>query len=415
MEKNQNLDTKNSISKYEIAPIAKRLFAGIMDGVVFIFTFLALALWVFTPIADAAMHYNDTADVGKRYQLGTHLYLPLKTNDDGNIVVVDIKDSTGNYNDYYKVEMLYNYNNDDPSFYLKRIYYYYHNFKCNVDIELPTSGTFDPIEDHFASPEYNKEINGVLPVNYYTDAWFSENILRLNNEDSLFRIDETKDNYLESIVVKEGVDNAELFRYLKNEAYEAVKDFYYSDFLQDIEKYMENVQYFIFITPFALSYGIYFILIPLLMKDGQTLGKKTMNIAVISIDGYKAKKRQILFREILLFIVIAVLGIVVGIGLTSLAVIAVGVVILFIATLIPKNKRSIFDYAAFTIVIDALHSVWFENKEDEENHKKQLEDNMSKYKKYIPDNPNLIQVGSKVVDEKYLKEINEENNKKEQK
>ena len=100
MEKSQNLDTKNNISKYEPAPIAKRLLAGIMDGVVFIFTFLALALWVFTPIADAALHYNDTADIGKRYQLGTHLYLPLKTNDDGNIVVVDIKDSTGNYNDY---------------------------------------------------------------------------------------------------------------------------------------------------------------------------------------------------------------------------------------------------------------------------------------------------------------------------
>ena len=415
MEKSQNLDTKNNISKYEPAPIAKRLLAGIMDGVVFIFTFLALALWVFTPIADAALHYNDTADVGKRYQLATHLYLPLKTNDDGNIVVVDIKDSTGNYNDYYKVEMLYNYNSDDPSFYLKRIYYYYHNFKCNVDIELPTSGTFDPIEDHFASPEYNKEINGLLPVNYYVDAWFSENILRLNNENSLFKIDETKDNYLESITVKEGVDNAELFRYLKNEAYEAVKDFYYSDYLQAIEKYMENVQYFIFLTPFALSYGIFFILIPLLMKDGQTLGKKSMNIAVISIDGYKAKKRQILFREILLFLVISVLGVVVGIGLTSLAVIAVGVVILFIATLIPKNKRSIFDYAAFTIVIDSLHSVWFKNKEDEEYHKKQLEDNMSKYKKYIPDNPNLIQVGSKVVDEKYLKEINKENNKKDEK
>ena len=40
---------------------------------------------------------------------------------------------------------------------------------------------------------------------------------------------------------------------------------------------------------------------------------------------------------------------------------------------------------------------------------------MSKYKKYIPDNPNLIQVGSKVVDEKYLKEINKENNKKDEK
>ena len=411
MEKNQNSVTKSKISKYEPAPIAKRLFAGIMDGVVFIFTFLALALWAFTPIADATMNYNGTADVGKRYQLGTHLYLPLKTNDDGNVVVVDIKDSTGNYNDYYKVAMLYDYN-AEPSFYINRIYYYYHNFKCNVDIELPSNDTYDPIEDHFASPEYDKEINGVLPVNLYTDAWFSENVLRVNNEDSYFLIDSSKDNYLESISVKEGADSAAVIKYLKNEAYEATKDFYYSDFYQAIEKYIEGVQYFIFLTPFALSYGIYFILIPLLMKDGQTLGKKTMNIAVISIDGYAAKKRQILFREILLFIVIGVLGVVVGIGLTSLAVIAVGVVLLFIGTLIPKNKRSIFDYAAFTIVIDSLHSVWFKTKEEEGRHERELEDNMAKYKKYVPDNPNLIQVGSKIVDEKLLKEIEEEKSKK---
>ena len=63
-------------------------------------------------------------------------------------------------------------------------------------------------------------------------------------------------------------------------------------------------------------------------------------------------------------------------------------------------------------VINAIHSTWFKNKEDEEQHRKQIEDNMSKYKKYVPDNPNLIQVGSTIVDEKLKKEIEQENNKK---
>ena len=264
MEKNLSSDTKSSISKYEPAPIAKRLFAGIMDGVVFLFTFFALTLWAFTPLADAIFHTGETMAVGQRYQLATHLYLPLKTNDDGNVVVVDIKDSTGNYSDYYKVAMLYEYN-AEPSFYINRIYYYYHNFKCNVDIELPSEGTYDPINDHFANPNYDKEINGVLPVNYYTNVWFNENILRVNNEDSLFVIDSSKENYLESISVKEDAKSEDVIRYLKNEAYEAVKDLYYSDFYQTIEKTVEGIQYFIFLPPFALSFGIYFILIPLLM------------------------------------------------------------------------------------------------------------------------------------------------------
>ena len=407
--KNQNLDTKNSISKYEIAPIAKRLFAGIMDGVVFIFTFLALALWVFTPTADAGMGYNATADVGKRYQLGSHLYVPQKTDDNGNVINVEVKDSTGNYNDY-RVSTLYSFDNSEPSFYINRIYYYYHNYKCGVDIELPSNSDYSV--EQFSSPESNKEINGVLPVNLYTNEWFSKNILNIENEGTFFVIDSSNPDYLASISVKEGADAGAVRSFLRNQAYEATKDFYYSEYLQAIEKTIEGIQYFIFITPFALSYGIYVILIPLLMKDGETLGKKTMQIAVISMDGYKAKKRQILFREILLFIVIGILGVVVGIGLTSLAVIAVGVVLLFIGTLIPKNKRSVFDYAAYTIVIDAIHSTWFKNKEDEEQHRKQIEDNMSKYKKYVPDNPNLIQVGSTIVDEKLKKEIEEENNKK---
>ena len=101
-----------------------------------------------------------------------------------------------------------------------------------------------------------------------------------------------------------------------------------------------------------------------------------------------------------------------GIGLTSFAIMAAGVVLLFIGTLIPKNKRSIFDYAAYTIVIDSIHSVWFKNKEDEARHQQELEDNMSKYKKYIPENPNLIQVGSTIVDEKLKREIEQEKSKK---
>ena len=411
MEKNQESLTNDRISKYEPAPIAKRLFAGIMDGVVFIFIFLAMALWVFTPIADTAMDYNKTADVGKRYQLGTHLYIPQKTNDDGVVVDVEVKNSTGDLNDY-TICMLYNSSNESPSFYINRIYYYYHNYNCNVDIELPSNKEYDPVNDHFVSPNYDKEINGLLPVNYYTDEWFSKTILGSESESCLFSFDTSKENYLESISVKEGVSNEDVIKYLKNQAYETVKEFYHSDYYQAIEKYIEKVQYFIFLTPFGLSYAIFFILIPMLMKDGETLGKKTMNIAVISMDGYKAKKRQILFREVLLFLVIGILGVVVGIGLTSLAVIAVGVVLLFIGTLIPKNKRSVFDFAAYTIVVDSVHSTWFKNKEDEARHKQELEDNMAKYRKYVPDNPNLIQVGSTIVDEKLKKEIEKENSKK---
>ena len=81
MEKSQNSVTKNEkISKYEPSPIAKRLFAGIMDAAVFIFVFLGLALWVFTPLSNPLFQYQDTVNIGRRYHLSSHLYLPQKIN-----------------------------------------------------------------------------------------------------------------------------------------------------------------------------------------------------------------------------------------------------------------------------------------------------------------------------------------------
>ena len=411
MEKSQNSVTKNEkISKYEPAPIAKRLFAGIMDAAVFIFVFLGLALWVFTPLSNPLFQYQDTVNIGRRYHLSSHLYLPQKINDDGNIIIVEVKDSTGNMMDYTELP-LYNSTSEDYSLYIKRIYYYYHNFKTNVDIELPTNGNFDPLNDYFASPEYNIAIDGVLPVDSYTNDWFSNKILKIGEESSYFTIDSSKESYIDSIVPKLGINKEEALNFLRNKAYDATSDFYFSNYFQAVEKKIEGVQYFIFLPPFALSFAIFYILIPLLFKDGETLGKKTMQIAVISFDGFSAKKRQILFREILLFIVIFILGIAVGIGLTSFAIMALGVLVLFIFTLIPKNKRSIFDYAAYTIVVDSVHSTWFKSVEDEKRHEQELDANMAKYKKYIPDNPNLIQVGTKIVDEELKKEIEQEKKK----
>ena len=48
-----------SISKIEPAPIAKRLFAAIMDALVFIFLFFGLAAFPVTPIAEAGLGYKE--------------------------------------------------------------------------------------------------------------------------------------------------------------------------------------------------------------------------------------------------------------------------------------------------------------------------------------------------------------------
>ena len=400
-----------SISKIEPAPIAKRLFAAIMDALVFIFLFFGLAAFPFTPIAEAGLGYKEINRAETNYFYASHLYVAQKVDDNGDIQIVEVKDFGADFSRYSSLT-LYSTTSADPSFYIKRLYYYYHNFKTNTDIELPSVGGFDPIADYFVSPEYNEPINGVLPVNFYTSEWFSKNILDLENPASYFQIDSSNLDYVSSISVKEGVSNEDAISYLKNRVYDANAEFYYSSYISDLHVQKVRIQYFIFFVPFVISFAIFYILVPMLTKDGQTLGKLSMHLAVISNDGYAAKKRQILFREALLLIYISICGVVVGIGITSLAIMALGVLLAFIGTLIPKNKRSIFDYAAYTLVVDSIRSTWFKNKEDELRHKNEIEENMSKYKKYVPDNPNLIQVGSKIVDENYKVEPKKKKSKK---
>ena len=399
------------ISSFEAAPIAKRLFAAIMDAVVFLFTSFLLAVWVMTPIANAGMGYQEKNTIGETYQLASHLYLAQKTDDNGNIINIDVKDSTGKLSDY-KSTVLYYSDNTSINFYINRIYYYYHNFKTNTDIELPTFKEFDPIKDHFASPIYDQTIDGVLPKDLYTNEWFSKNVLKIESEDTYFKIDSTKESYLESIFLIDENKNDDAIKYLKNRAVDACEDLFHSSYFTELNDQIKYTQLFIFGTAFATSFAIFYILIPLLMKDGETLGKKTMHIAVISFDGYKAKKRQIVFREVLLFIYVFLLGIVIGIGLTSLAIIALGVLIVFLLSLLSKYKRSVFDFASFTIVVDSIHSTWFKDQVDEERHRKELEDNMAKYKKYVPDEDKLIQLGTEILDEDLKKEVEKEKKKK---
>ena len=402
----------DKLSKFEYAPLVKRVFAAIMDAAVFFFVFLGLALWVFRPIANAGLGYRETSELGYRYQLASHLYLAEKQDDDGNKVVVDVKDSTGDLLDY-RSETLYYYDGEDLSFYVARVYYYYHNFKTGIDIELPKNTetkTFDMVEDHFVSPEYKTKIDGVLPEKYYTNEWFSKNILDIENADSYFKIDTEKATYLESITLKDETKKADAITFMKNAAYTATKDFYFSSYFQAVEKTIEGIQLFIFIPPFVISFLIFYFLFPLISKDGETLGKKTMHLAVISFDGYKVKKRQIILRESILLIYTLFCAVVVGIGLTSIAIMALGSLVAFIITLFSKYKRSLHDFAAYTIVVDSIHSTWFDNLEDELRHQKQLDENMSKYNKYV-DESHLLQKGTEILDEDLKKEVEAQKNK----
>ena len=374
---------KNSLRSIHEGGLGKRMLAMIMDAAVFAFTMVALALWVFTPIVKATMNYDGLGVQGLKWEVFSKLYVSEVKDDAGNKQVVDIT-KVDVLNGELIYTPLYNYTSADTNFYKDRLHYYYCCYKTGENLEVPEG---KDIND-FRSPDYNvpikdKDGNEVLPKDYFTESWFA----------SLIDGKSSTDDY-------------------KNLSYEAVKDLREKPFFVELNKKIQNCQLVMILPAFGVSFLAFYLLVPLLYKNGETFGKKVMHLGLISKDGYAVKKRQIVFRQILLLIWVSFFSFIVGIGLTSLAILGVGVVIYLIATAISKTKRSPIDYAAYTYMIDTSKSVWFKDPEEEEKKEQELEEKMSKYRRYEPDKSHVIQVGTEIVNEQVKKELEEEKSKK---
>lgn len=378
---------KNSIRSIHEAGLGRRMIAMIMDAAIFAFTFVALALWVFTPIANSAMNYSELGVQGLKYQVFSKLYVGEEVNEeDQTRKVIDLnkfEESSGNV----EYTALCYYVTDDIDFYKERLHYYYCSYKTGENVEVIEGKN----PEDFKAPDYNIYIkdnsgNDVLPKDYYTDAWFNSLI--------------------------DGKSTAEDYR---NLAYNACKELFQSSYYQQLNNNIKACQVVIFLPPFLISFLGFYMLVPLLYKNGETFGKKVMQIGFVSKNGFEVKKRQIVFRQVLLLAWVSLSSFVIGIGLTSLATLGVGVVIYLVATVISKTKRSPIDYAAYTYLISTSKSVWFKDAEEEEKKEKELEEKMSKYRKYEPDQSHVIQVGSEIVNEDIKKELEEEKLKKDKK
>ena len=337
---------KSEITSLKQASIVKRLVAVIMDGAVTIFTFFAFFLFVFSPIATHAFGYKDLVKEGSDTQLASHLYVLINEDDGRNTPINQI-------------------DGEELSFYLEKIKYYYCEYKTGKAKDK--------------APDYNVEIeddngNKVLPINYYTEEWFASKTAEVTT------------------VAK-----------AQDLAVEALVDF--SKYVADISRKIKQCELFIILPSYFISFGVYFILFPLIFKSGETLGKKTMGLGFVGLDTYQVKKRQIVFRQLFLLLYVTFFTFTIAVGVTSFATLGLGVAIYFIATFISKKKRSLADWVSYTYLIDINGSIFFANKEEEMKKAKEIEDNLAKLNKSKELDKNILQVGSTIVNEEAKKEI----------
>lgn len=333
---------KSELKSIKKASFAKRIVANIMDGAVTLFIFFALFLFVFTPIANKAFGFKDAINEGTQMQEQCGLY--IIESEEASTYILITKSS-----------------NEDVNFYKENLKHYYCDFKVNSAPDKDIN-----IKDN--------EGNEIAPKDYYTEEWF-------NNK------------------MSEVVDVATA----KKACQEALNDF--GQYLKPINKKVYWSKMFIALCSYAVSFGVFYILVPLLFKNGETFGKKTMGLALVNKEGYDIKKRQIVLRQLFLFFYVALFSFYVGIGFTSFAFLGIGVLIYFVAAFISKTNRSMADYLSYTYLIDGKNSVWFKDKKEEEEKEAIVESNLEKYNKTEELNKNIIQVGSEIVNEEIKEEF----------
>ena len=123
-----------------------------------------------------------------------------------------------------------------------------------------------------------------------------------------------------------------------------------------------------------ICYLIFFLVIPLCLRDGKTLGKQFFKLSLVSKSYYSVKKSQIVLRylpQALLFVIVALF---LGFNAITIGIGTIAVLGSYGMAIFGKNHESIHDMIAGTYVVIDEDSLWFKNEHEEEYALKQKEE-----------------------------------------
>ncbi len=147
--------------------------------------------------------------------------------------------------------------------------------------------------------------------------------------------------------------------------YNAAGDLYHRPFyLSTVERYENRATVYPLLIAIPSSLVVFYLALPLIFRDGQTLGKKIMKLAVIRQDEYSSTRPQILLRQFPSIAVVTILFVFMPWNIA--AIVSLGLLILSYALAIfTPHHRAVHDYIAFTRVVDDKESIFHRRGETE--------------------------------------------------
>ena len=118
---------------------------------------------------------------------------------------------------------------------------------------------------------------------------------------------------------------------------------------------------------------IFFLVVPLCFKNGETLGKLMFKLCLANKLGYRISKMQLIPRFLLSMVVVVVLYFVVGLNLISLGILTFIALGSYSMAIFTKEHKALHDFVSGTLVVDKVHSEIFKNYDEAMRIKESIE------------------------------------------
>lgn len=293
------------------ANLLKRTGAAVLDLFLWLMSSLILLSYVFGPLYDAQYGTTQLSDQFVAYQEASYLYATDEvSNQLVNLDLADVPDA---------------------------IYQYYSMFKDGK--------VYEPSEPAFE----------------FSIAWYNTNVLNVLEADPIFELINTDIDVL--AVLKDGVTQTQIDAFYTESYRLALIDFNTYPPFASLVALING--YFIEIIGYSslLSFFIFYILVPLLLKQGVTLGKKASGILVVNDKGYTMKWWQLPLRSLVLAATLV----------TALYTIFGSLLLSYTLMVFTKGYRSANDFLAMTKIVDQKTSKIFNDEQSLLAYEHQLE------------------------------------------
>lgn len=208
-------------------------------------------------------------------------------------------------------------------------------YTCNIYVPTFDKDKVPNAEDYYKS--YESKVSS-----YFIGNEKEERFLELKSKSKIF-------NYVDGkYVLKEDATINDVSSFYVSAIKVATDEIFFANVENANLKKTLNSYYFAIISlSLVTTLLILFIGVPLLLDDGQTIGKKIFNIKVASLKtGYKVKIPTILYRQVIVIIVGYIAGTFTFL-LSSLA--------FFVVSCVNKETKSIADILANTILYENVN------------------------------------------------------------